>query len=1161
MSAVRLLELRLLAFGAFSGEVLRLGARPDAVQLVYGPNEAGKSTALRAIRALLFGIPEKTRDGYRHAMKELRVGGRLARGDGSALDVVRRKGRKNTLLGVNDESLEDDALEPFLGGASEEVFMAMYGLTHESLRSGGEALLRGQGDIGETLFDAARGGQSVAELLEKLRKEADALFKPRGRNVVILGEISAYQQAKKRVRELSLRPERFSEQKRAVDAERRLSEELAGAQRQLRTEKERLLRIQRAAPLVAERLELLRERRELAGGVLVEPGVRALRERMERALDDARREKQHVEAEIGRLELRRASLAPPVSLESVPEDVILDLRERLGSHRKAHQDQPKLRGQEKALESRMERLRSALGRSGPADDDLPIERGARARLEELALGRVGIEQGLTDARRRESESRLRLSVAEAELDVAGPPEPDPELEALVIACERSKLPEELAELRHSRDRSKGRVGAQALALGLDASAVVRLIVLPVPELEAVEQALADARALDEREERVEDERQKLELRRRETEAELEALARQGEVPTEDELAEKRRERDELFERTIEGRGDADAEGAALVRRYRHAAGDADRLADRMRREADRINRHAQLRTELSELERRDTELSRSEQALVQRRSELSKSWRGLWQPSRPAQPFQASARSWLRHFSDLRREAQALEALEADIEERAAAHAELTARLKAALSRAGVELEDEGPQAVLAARIWLGRAEESRRTRDTRLRDLRQIRAEEQSLTRLVAEREAELRSWQVAWQGAVSKLGLAPDTQPEAARALFEGLTELGTLRAELEHLRRRIHGIERDSEEFSRQIESLLQSHAPELVGNPVAEAAATLFRRYDEARKLAAEREKLALEEQERRAALFGIEHALRGAELEIGELFQRSGARSLEELKAAEAASERLVQIDQRLRDLDAQLFDVRGSTGLEALIVEVQAEDPMALRVRLVEIEDELADVDERHQAALVQVGNLERGLEIFDTSSGAAEAAAEAEATLAALERHVTRYARLRLAVRVLERELERYRERHQGPIVSRAAELLRELTLGRYSGLRAEYTADDHPMLACVEAGGNRVSVADLSDGTRDQLYLALRLSTLELQAKRAGPLPLILDDVFVHFDDARTEVALSVLGGLASLLQIIVFTHHARVVELARRALAPERLVVHELSAPSLS
>jgi uncharacterized protein YhaN len=72
------------------------------------------------------------------------------------------------------------------------------------------------------------------------------------------------------------------------------------------------------------------------------------------------------------------------------------------------------------------------------------------------------------------------------------------------------------------------------------------------------------------------------------------------------------------------------------------------------------------------------------------------------------------------------------------------------------------------------------------------------------------------------------------------------------------------------------------------------------------------------------------------------------------------------------------------------------------------------------------------------------------------------------------------------------------------------------------------------------MSDGTRDQLFLSLRLAFVAQQVQSGGfALPLIMDDILVHFDDQRTRAALQVLHELAAETQILYFTHHQSVVD----------------------
>jgi len=175
---VRFLRLDLSAYGPFTGRQLEF--EPDAgLQVVYGPNEAGKSTTLRALSGLLFGIPERTTDAHVHAMAKLRIGATLEASDGRRLALVRRKGRKATLADPDGRPLGDDVLAPFLRGLTRERFLTTFALDHETLRSGAEALLAGRGSVGESLFDAGLGGPGVRRVLQGLEEEAASIFAPK----------------------------------------------------------------------------------------------------------------------------------------------------------------------------------------------------------------------------------------------------------------------------------------------------------------------------------------------------------------------------------------------------------------------------------------------------------------------------------------------------------------------------------------------------------------------------------------------------------------------------------------------------------------------------------------------------------------------------------------------------------------------------------------------------------------------------------------------------------------------------------------------------------------------------------------------------------------------------------------------------------------------
>ena len=120
---MKIKQLDLLAFGPFENKTLDLGEGNAGLVVIYGDNEAGKSSALRATTGLLYGIDERTTDDHLHEKSQLRIGGHLVHSDGSEIRFTRRKGRKETLLHPDDGRVIDDAdLVKFQGGVDEKLF-------------------------------------------------------------------------------------------------------------------------------------------------------------------------------------------------------------------------------------------------------------------------------------------------------------------------------------------------------------------------------------------------------------------------------------------------------------------------------------------------------------------------------------------------------------------------------------------------------------------------------------------------------------------------------------------------------------------------------------------------------------------------------------------------------------------------------------------------------------------------------------------------------------------------------------------------------------------------------------------------------------------------------------------------------------------------------
>ncbi len=180
-------------------------------------------------------------------------------------------------------------------------------------------------------------------------------------------------------------------------------------------------------------------------------------------------------------------------------------------------------------------------------------------------------------------------------------------------------------------------------------------------------------------------------------------------------------------------------------------------------------------------------------------------------------------------------------------------------------------------------------------------------------------------------------------------------------------------------------------------------------------------------------------------------------------------------------------------------------------------------------------------GSLE---EILKERSGMrlAQAFEERNQIRAAQQETMQRRDALALLARLFERAEARHRETHQPDVLARAGEYLQRITEGRYLALQyppesANSSAEgvERPVLQVhSKALGWRPVGKPLSRGTQEQIYLALRLGTLDYLDRGRESLPLVLDEALVHWDLERRTSLYAVLRELSERRQVILFTCH---------------------------
>ncbi|MBF0156378.1 MAG: hypothetical protein HQL57_04265, partial [Magnetococcales bacterium] len=588
--------------------------------------------------------------------------------------------------------------------------------------------------------------------------------------------------------------------------------------------------------------------------------------------------------------------------------------------------------------------------------------------------------------------------------------------------------------------------------------------------------------------------------------------------------------------------------------------EADTLADQRFQEAHRVARHESLHREIRHDEHLAAEAEGRLTAAQANLNQWDKEWKLAWQPCGITPGDPEAMLSWLESRERLLGLWQKRTELE---EERSALAGEIDLA-KCSLAAALLDLgesppgEEEGLRQLTGrSRQILERRQKARERREIFQEQLRQLAIKGEAALRRRTEATQAVEQWQGRWQRAMARLGENAEASTHEILALLELMAEIGSRRERQHDLGRRLQEIRDDLGQFQQRIAVLAAATAPDLVGQPPLTAITALSARLTKAR----EEARLAADWRRQRAELAlrteSVEQQCHRWQADLAGLGQRLGLTNPDGLADLERRWREREDLLARLGDLERGLLEDGDGLDLEQLETECDREEADTLPGRIEELGRELGDLAHRRDALSQRLGEVEGDLARMGSGDEAARADQARESALGEMRRHGYRYLTLTAASALLGEALSRFREQHRGTLVTRAGTLFRELTGGSFQTLVVDFGEDDQPRLKAMRAGGERLGVEAMSDGSRDQLYLALRLALIEQRQEREEPLPFVVDDILVHFDDARAAQAMRALANLGKRTQVLFFTHHAHLIDVARGALEADGMMppVHRL------
>jgi uncharacterized protein YhaN len=1158
---VKIREIDIENFGIFTDRHFDFGEAP--FQLIHGPNEAGKSTLLHLLRQLLFGFP----GGSSPYLIDSHSGEMAARAlidvsDGRRISFRRRKGRKGTVVGEVEgtaEKINDNGLNDILGNASIDLYQHVFGFSLTELSRGEESLKHA--NLNEAMFSGSLGSPSnLQEIQKSLEDETGLLFLPKGQRTInkLLSEISS---RKKEVKEATLKPREFEDKEKALGDAEELVASLSDSREKLQKERAHLDRLCRAVEPLLERKTTQEEldQIEIPEGVTSTSGAELQRLqddilRASASLDEASEELSETKRKLNILELSPEILKVEARIRSLEKDF-----------RRIQRDQELIPQLHSESETILAEVNSRLAGLNP-DWDCEYLAGFRSSLEqrekldELANRWSQLETQRAELTARRPDLKQRVENATERLAELKNVESTPELDAIL-----EREPEyrgAVATLAESSETQASVVNQLATLRKRLAPLLVNtdlpddeLAELPLP-LESLIRSFQDRLAsAEDAVARADSNQRQIAQTLNERRTELETRAAAAQVPDRSQLDGQRERRDAGWnlirrkflsdcnseaatnevDQEIERWGDRSSESLPDI--YEREVSETDRLADDRQAKAKEVAIRDRLLAETGQLEQ-SLDKARTDRELRQGQlDEVTQEWHVFLsgfsvQPHPPEVilEWHRTFESWLEHRTNLidsQTRSRQLETQIADFEKLLNLHSptspeqsedEVTVSQKLAVLRRRVDQDK-------AAQLERSQIEKSLPTDQEALRMLDKDEAQ-------LNDRQSE---WSREWATLSDQFGFAADWSVRFATKMLQELHDARQKLQESNSAAERAENLDEDVTRFHKESRSICIEVASDLTDFPLSDMVQRLSERLSNAAE--ADREQTSLQQDQRKSG-----HRVESCQNEITELSNRIDSI----LKAAELSSAeeflnvaRQAQRQQELltehASLSRDLKRTAGAEDFERFLSELGSLDTDTLQLKLAELERQHHTIETQRDEALRLESEAKTALQAMDGTSKAAALQLEQEGSYAQLGTAVDRFAPLVLAQTLLKRAIDRFEKEHQPAMLAEVGRLLSRMTGGRYVSIRRRL--DEAGTMLIEQQNGKLKTPAQLSTGTREQLYLAIRLAYVQHYCQESEPLPLIMDDILVNFDEQRAQNTLEVLFELPSSIQVLFLTCHEHI------------------------
>ena len=452
-------------------------------------------------------------------------------------------------------------------------------------------------------------------------------------------------------------------------------------------------------------------------------------------------------------------------------------------------------------------------------------------------------------------------------------------------------------------------------------------------------------------------------------------------------------------------------------------------------------------------------------------------------------------------------------------------------------------------------------AEEALDGTDAKLREWQQLeaqlaqmteRGERQTLRRdqaqqAVQEAQAALDAEQQSWQAWLQQRGLLTTFSPDGIQELRTLADLARTHHRDVVELQDRIAAIQKDIDEFTAMVRPLAEVHGFEAEWNDypkVAGVADDIIDLHGSVSEAARARTNAENELEEAQNELTQRQESRQGVAGEIAALLQSGQAEDVDNFRERSQIFRERAALSASISGVLEQMQVISGpGDALEKLRNTLSKTDIQTIRDEVRKREADLEELDARRSELDTERGALQTRLKDLASEEDSSRLRLERHRLSEELQGHARDWAARTIAESLIRQAQSKFEKERQPDVIRHAERFFLDVTDDAY---QAVYSPLGSSEINVRDAAGNIRTPQQLSRGTREQLFLAMRFGLILELGQRSERLPVIVDEALVNFDPTRGTRAAGSFIELSETNQVLVFTCHPQIVEWFRDASA---------------